>query len=238
VGDELNPSEASAVAALAAEVRSLDPGHPLLYVGMASSNLSRDLQPFESIANVVGADIYPIGTGGTTQSVGPVANTVQQLSHAGGTLSAMVLQAFSWSEYPSTPSFSPRWPTEAEMQSMRDQALAANPSMILWYSIHDVLRSDDPAGHWRDLVQAAFAPAPASASSPQPRVRPRRLAARSSRRRPRAAASRLMSRRHRRRLNHRHHRRRHRTKHHHHKHRRHRQHRRPLLTSLDSLLLF
>lgn len=163
VGDELDPSQASADAALASQVRSLDPNHQLLYVGMGSATTTgSNLQPFESIANVVGADIYPIGGGGTAQSVAPVASAVQQLSQQNRTASAMVLQAFDWSEYPATPSSAPTWPTESEMQQMRDEALAINPSMILWYSIYDVLRSDNPAGHWQDLVTAAFAPEPAS----------------------------------------------------------------------------
>lgn len=231
IGDELDPSQASADAALASQVRSLDPSHPLLYIGMGSAaTTGSNLQPFESIANVVGADIYPIGGGGTDQSVAPVASAVQSLSDQNGTASAMVLQAFDWSEYPSTPSSDPTWPTESDMQTMRNEALAINPSMILWYSIYDVLRSDNPAGHWQDLVTAAFAPEPAA---PAP-------GAGSS---PGAVIATVASVKHR----HRHHRRRHRHRHHHRRRRHHHRtqhHRQPhraldlLLPSLDTLLTF
>lgn len=161
VGDELAPSDAPAVAALAATVRKLDPGHPLLYVANGSSNLTATLQPFASIVNVLGADAYPIGTAASLSEVAGIAQAVGRLSRSAGSRPALVLQAFSWSQYPgAVHTLDPRWPTEAEMQAMRNQALAADPAMILWYSIYDVLRSDDPAGHWRALVQAAFAPPP------------------------------------------------------------------------------
>lgn len=161
IGDELAPSQAPAVAALAAQVRQLDPGHELLYVGNGSTNLAATLPPFESIANVVGADAYPIGTSTPIASVAGIAGTVERLSRADRTRPAMVLQAFSWTEYPGEiRTTNPRWPTEAEMQTMRNQALAANPSLILWYSIYDILRSNNPTQHWRELVEAAFAPAP------------------------------------------------------------------------------
>ena len=231
IGDELDPSQASADKALASQVRSLDPSHQLLYVGMGSAaTTGSNLQPFESVANVVGADIYPIGGGGTDQSVAPVASAVQQLSQQNGTAPALVLQAFDWSQYPSTPSSNPTWPTESDMQAMRNEALAINPSMILWYSIYDVLRSDNPAGHWQDLVTAAFAPEPAA---------PAAAGGQSS---PGATIASVASVKHR----HRHHRRHHRHRHHrrHHRHHRTRHLRRPhravdvLLPSLDTLLMF
>jgi hypothetical protein len=31
----------------------------------------------------------------------------------------------------------------------------AHPRLILWYSYFDIARSDNPATHWTDLVQAA-----------------------------------------------------------------------------------
>ena len=108
---------------------ALDSGHPTLYVGHGGpSDLSASFQPFESSATVVGADVYPIGNGGTAQSVAPVASGIARLSAANGTASAMVLQAFSWANYPGqVPANDPRWPTETEMESMRNQALAINP---------------------------------------------------------------------------------------------------------------
>jgi len=35
----------------------------------------------------------------------------------------------------------------------------SHPVFILWYSYFDILKSSDPAGHWADLVAAAFRPA-------------------------------------------------------------------------------
>jgi hypothetical protein len=160
IGDELDPSQAPEVAALAAAVRALDPGHPLLYVGQGGPQTTFDLRPFESAAGTVGADVYPVGQDVPTSYVGGVASTVQRLSAAAHTHPAMVLQAFSWGEYPTElQAPDPRWPTSNEMRQMRDQALPAKPSMILWYSLEDINASPDPQAHWHDLVSAAFAAA-------------------------------------------------------------------------------
>jgi hypothetical protein len=158
IGDELPASEAPAVAALAAAVRSQDGQHPLLFVGRGE-NPQANLTPFLNTADVIGADMYPIGLGGSPSAVGWVSGKLHALTAAANRSSAMVLQAFTWSQYPAeVASPTARWPTESEMQNMRDQALTRNPSMILWYSLKDILQSDNPAGHWQDLVNAAFAP--------------------------------------------------------------------------------
>ena len=248
IGDELGPSQASTVAALAAAVRQADPSHPLLYVGVGSATFTSNLQPFESIANYVGEDVYPIGSGGSVSAVGPIAKTVAGLAQASGAGPAMVLQAFDWNEYPGTQSAPPSWPSESQMQTMRDEALAANPSLILWYSYQDIQRSDDPTGHWRDLMQAAFAPVqstpggssgrPAAHSASSRRHRHRRS------RRVVAGVASLRARRHR--SHRRRHARHHRARHHGHHRARHHghspQHREPdiasVLTALDALLLF
>jgi hypothetical protein len=161
IGDELDPSQAPEVAALAAAVRALDPGHPLLYVGQGGPETAFNLRPFESAAGTVGADVYPVGQDVPTSYVGGVAASVGRLSSAAHTHPAMVLQAFSWGQYPTElQAPDPRWPTSNEMRQMRDQALQAKPSMILWYSLKDINDSPDPQAHWHDLVSAAFAPAP------------------------------------------------------------------------------
>jgi hypothetical protein len=68
-----------------------------------------------------------------------------------------VLQAFSWSQY--DPSYADRFPTRAEMQTMRDMAMGVgDPQMMLWYTFNDVMDSSDPAGNWEDVKTAAFAP--------------------------------------------------------------------------------
>ena len=161
IGDELDPSQAPEVAALAAAVRALDPGHPLLYVGQGGPQTTDNLRPFESMAGTVGADVYPIGQDVPTSYVGGVATDVGRLSSSAHTHPAMVLQAFSWGQYPTElQAPAPRWPTSTEMRQMRDQALLAKPSMILWYSLKDINDSPDPQAHWHDLVTAAFAAAP------------------------------------------------------------------------------
>jgi hypothetical protein len=161
IGDELDPSQAASVRQLAGTVRSLDPAHPLLYVGQGGPTTLGNLRPFAPFSSVLGADVYPIGQDVPTSYVGGVASQVQQLTGAAHSRSAMVLQAFSWAQYPTElDAPDPRWPTRPEMLAMRNQALTADPSMILWYSLKDILASGDPAGHWRDLVSAAFAAAP------------------------------------------------------------------------------
>jgi hypothetical protein len=165
IGDELDPSQEPEVASLASAIRAADPGHPLLYVGQGGQETISNLSPFASVADVVGADIYPIGQGGTPADVGTVAGQLNQVTSSAHTTGAMVLQAFSWTEYPGeTQTVDPTFPTEDQMLQMRDEALHANPSMILWYSLKDILASSDPVGNWRDLVTAAFAPVPAPGS--------------------------------------------------------------------------
>ncbi|MHB8656854.1 MAG: hypothetical protein ACYC91_02715 [Solirubrobacteraceae bacterium] len=166
VGDELNPLQAVSVAGLSAQLRALDAGHPLLYIGQTHPDLIANLLPFLSSSDVIGADPYPVGTGTPLSSVATAASSVEHLTQTGHKRSAMVLQAFSWSEYPNEMSaVNPHFPTVSEMATMRNAALASNPSMILWYNLHDLLQSDDPAGHWRDLVAAAFGPVPGVSGS-------------------------------------------------------------------------
>jgi hypothetical protein len=170
IGDEEASSVAPAIAGLARTVRALDPSHQLLYIGQSYPNVVSTLQPFMSSADVIGADVYPIGEGQPTSAVGPIAAKVAQIASAAGKRAAMVLQAFSWTQYPTEiAAINPRWPTETDMHQMLEQAVAANPSMILWYNLSDIQRSDNPAQHWQDLVTAAFGKSPttsATSSSP------------------------------------------------------------------------
>jgi hypothetical protein len=161
VADEPPAAQQAAVAAFSDQVHTLDPAHPRLIVANADATL---LQPFADNADALGLDIYPIQDYPTSQQC---IAAVGQLGPMGAALAmqhartwSMVLQAFSWSQYPQdyTPCCGTRWPTRAEMRGMRDQALQSSPSVLLWFSYFNVQSSDDPAGHWADLTWAATGP--------------------------------------------------------------------------------
>lgn len=157
VGDELDPSDAPAVASLAAQVRAVDPLHPLLYISQSVPDVFANLKPFAASANVVGADVYPVGAGSLVSVVSRVATEIKQVARRTDKRAAIVLQAFSWAQYPAElQAIDPDWPTGEQMRSMRDRAAASDPSMILWYNLSDIESSSDPAGHWRELVTGAF----------------------------------------------------------------------------------
>lgn len=83
---------------------------------------------------------------------------MQAVADAAGAQPAMVLQAFSWSQYRTVPT-PPRYPGTRHLRAMRDATIRyGSPAMILWYSYQDILRSDRPNRRWHALVSAAFAP--------------------------------------------------------------------------------
>jgi len=156
IGDEVAPSEASLVGALSASVRRLAPDEPQLYVARPGAER---LEPFAPFADVAGVDAYPVGSG--DPPVGQAARGARTVTAAAGAQTAMVLQAFSWSQY-LPDSHLPRYPNSHSLQAMRDAAIRhANPAMILWYSYQDILRSDRPHQRWSELTRAAFSPGPA-----------------------------------------------------------------------------
>jgi hypothetical protein len=161
IGDELSPAEAGSVATLSAAVRALAPGSPQLYVSRPGAAL---LAPFAPLADVAGIDAYPIGSG--DPPIRQAARTAKAVAVAAGAAPAMTLQAFSWSQY--RPAAGPdRYPTAGELRTMRDAAIQhAEPSMILWYSYQDVLRSDRPWQRWRELTWAAFGQPPTPFAMP------------------------------------------------------------------------
>lgn len=153
IGDEVPRTEADEAAALSAMVRSLAPGQPQLYVARPGRAL---LEPFLPFVDIAGADTYPVGS--KDPPVRQVASRVHELTRDAGIQSALVLQAFSWSQYypASSP---PRYPSSRTMKAMRDAAIrSAEPDLILWYSYQDILRSDAPQRRWNDLREAAFSP--------------------------------------------------------------------------------
>lgn len=150
VGDEEAPEDAAKVEALSARVRSLAPGRPQLLIAAPGKEL---LEPFAPFVDIAGADSYPLGSDHP-----PVAQTAAEtraLTRRHGAMTAMVLQAFSWSQY--DPARKPRYPTAEEMREMKRAAIRhAEPDLLLWYSYQDVRRSPRPGHRWRALVRAAF----------------------------------------------------------------------------------
>jgi hypothetical protein len=158
VADELAPADAPRVAAFSRRLRALDPTHPRLVVATGDDDVAKLLAPYASAADVLGADSYPVGTGQPLSRVGFIGTTVRRVAGAAHRQSAMVLQSFDWSNYPNVGTWTARrFPTAGEMRTMRDLAIrTADPSLILWYSYFDVLNSNNPDQHWRDLIWAAF----------------------------------------------------------------------------------
>lgn len=176
VGDEVSSGNAATVQAFSSLVHQADPFHPRLYVADGTTgHMNADLSPFASSAEVLGADIYPVGENpadsiyNSIAGVGTATQGDQAIASQYGRGSAMVLQAFSWGQYPGGwgcsqyPSTCTAFPTEAQMEQMRNLALQnGHLQMILWYSYYNILRSDNPTQHWHDLVTAANAPFPSN----------------------------------------------------------------------------
>lgn len=162
VGDELPATELPAVLALVARIKALDPVHPTLYIAYEHSGTAgANLLPFATAADTVGAAIYPYGAGPGVDSLAQMQIVSGLVNRLVGSArrQAMVLQAFDWAAHPDETSMPGGYPDETFMRAARDAALAgADPSLLLWYSYNDIQRSADPAGHWHDLVTAAFGP--------------------------------------------------------------------------------
>jgi hypothetical protein len=150
VGDEEPPSEAEEIESLSDAVRRSAPGSPQLYIARPGGAL---LEPFLSFVEVAGADSYPVGS--MDPPVAETAAEISTLTESAGIESAIVLQAFSWSDYGGQ--MPPRYPTERKMRTMKEAAISAgDPDLILWYSYQDVRRSPSPGRRWRALIRAAF----------------------------------------------------------------------------------
>jgi hypothetical protein len=160
VGDELPPTaqNVAQTTALANEVKSIAPAKPTMYVTIPNNGvLTSQLEPFAGVADYLGADHYPVGMDDDLDGTSRHAEDTRQVAARHGRKPMFVLQAFSWSEYDG--SFADRFPTRAEMQSMRDMAISAgDPQMMLWYAFNDVMDSSNPTGNWEAVKAAAFAP--------------------------------------------------------------------------------
>ena len=150
VGDEVPRSEADEIESLSDVVRRTAPRSPQLYIARPGRAL---LKPFLSFVEVAGADSYPVGS--TDPPVAETAAEIRALTGSAGIESAIVLQAFSWSDYGGQ--MPPRYPSERKMRAMKKAAISAgDPDLILWYSYQDVRRSQSPGRRWRALIRAAF----------------------------------------------------------------------------------
>lgn len=161
IGDEVSPQHHDRVKALADTIRQLDPSHPQLLVAGASTidSVTTNLAPFTDTADVLGIDYYPVGSNymslGTTGNIANMAQSIVDQAHKS---SAIVLQSFSWSQYPNEgwrcspfPSCA-HFPTKKELCQMLILALSnAHPQLLLWYSYQDILDSKDPAGYLQNL---------------------------------------------------------------------------------------
>ena len=165
IGDEVQSSDQPRLKAFSDYVRGLDPSHPRLIVqGAISAQSAQDnLTPFVSSADVLGVDFYPVGADDMSiGDTGAIAHTVQTIADQHNKQAAMVLQAFSWSQYPASsgvcspyPSCAP-FPTEEQMSQMFNATIQnSTPTLILWYSYYNVIQSNNPRQNWNNLIQAA-----------------------------------------------------------------------------------
>ena len=165
VGDELHASVHAQWKTFATLVHQADPRHPRLFIAgtLANAHSNPDLLTFADGDEVVGQDFYPIGVHYLVPytQTGAVAHAAQSLADRARRQSAMVLQAFSWQQdYPPArcmpyPQCAP-YPTKDQMHQMLIMTLQnAHPRLVLWYSYFDIINSDNPERHWRDLVNAA-----------------------------------------------------------------------------------
>jgi hypothetical protein len=185
MADEVHSEHHSGLKIYSDLVKSLDPYHPRLIVEEGTNDPMEIFFTFHSYMNdtvdVLGVDNYPYGYidtySNTTTYTGDSARMTQYWSRKLHLKSAMVLQAFAWTQYydKTEPLCNP-WPACApfpnyeQMKAQRDRTLQySKPEIILWFYYPDILNSDNPAQHWRDLVAAAFAPFPSPIPLPTPR---------------------------------------------------------------------
>lgn len=150
-------------------VHSLDPAHPRLLVHFDSGEGDRPslLRPFVDAADVIAFDSYTLAQGVPTSTVGDATLALEQFARENSKQWGFVLQSFDNGQYSGTQHLG--WPSRDRMREERDLVLAnGDPAFILWYSYFDIFsQSDpDPAGHWDDLVAAAFSPPPTQRGFP------------------------------------------------------------------------
>jgi hypothetical protein len=176
IADEVHPEFSSGLQVYAAYVKTLDPFHPRLIVEEGSNDPMEVFFTFHSkmasSADILGIDYYPYGYRETfkqiSKSTGASARMGQRWADYLGLKYAMVLQAYAMPQYYGLTNplcmpwpFCATFPTYDQMKAQRDQVLLnSHPEILLWFSYPDILRSDHPAEHWKDLIKAAFSPYP------------------------------------------------------------------------------
>ncbi len=175
---------------LANYIHSIDPSHQIIgtQVGdvgnqtVTNTEFSWLMTPPMPSTTATGFDHYPIPSGGNFGSIDDIGTIAGQLATAAATYNAskniyFVGQAFSWYQERGKGCTSVTvcpYPTTAQLQDMRDQALyyaekAGRPvSMIFWYYWPDITCLNTYAGcnaaaNRSSLRSAAFAPFPATA---------------------------------------------------------------------------
>lgn len=156
VGDENSPQDSASYLAMARAIQKADPGHPRIYVDSYSSD---KLVPFAAGAEYLGLDVYPIGqsrdSAAMVAEVGEVARELKRFNGQKGKRTVMVLQAFDWADDKNAPAWKhKRSPTRQEMRQMRDEAQAADPDIVLWFSYYYARQSSAPH-FWKDVAWAA-----------------------------------------------------------------------------------
>ena len=185
MADEIHSEHHDGLKTYSDLVESIDPNHPRLIVEEGTNDPMEIFFTFHSYMNdttdIVALDNYPYGYIDTythiTRYTGDSARMIQYWSDKLHLKSAIVLQAFAWTQYEEDtgplchpwPACAP-FPNYQQMKAQRDQTiLNSRPEIILWYYYPDILNSDNPAQHWSDLAAAAFAPLPIPTPSPTPR---------------------------------------------------------------------
>ncbi len=149
-------------------VRSLDSMHPqlLVHFDAGGGDPLGALRQFADPADVIAFDKYTLAGGELSETVTTSAGALRNFADSNRKQWGFVLQSFDGEEnYPGY-GFAPGWPDVARMREERDMVLSGDPApaFIFWYSYFDILSSSDPAGHWADLINAAFAEATSTQS--------------------------------------------------------------------------
>jgi hypothetical protein len=150
LGDEVVNSQHAAMVNHAGFVHSADSTHPRLIIeqGSGANSVASGTSLFFDCCDAMGDDYYQVGAaaGVYTRTTAQQASAVQTFCTGKGIASAMVLQAHSFSAYAPFPSvYAAPWPTEAQMQQARSDALSnMTPRVLLWYSYFDAINQASP----------------------------------------------------------------------------------------------